>query len=153
MSNEKLYCPACGVDSDIETSNVGGEEILSCRTCGLELDTGGAAVNYEPIGDILFAEDSDLLRIALKDRIDKHLFSIEKVAALANEIDHMVSFVNYERPEFYEVFMRAMLDTYNIAHERFVEVSERLYSDFYSYVGNDFASHYSHYRFIVLTKR
>ena len=67
MATDKLYCPACGVESDVAKATVDGEEVLQCETCGLELDTSGESVDYEPIGDILFAEDSDLLRVALED--------------------------------------------------------------------------------------
>ena len=68
MANDKMYCPACGVESAIEKARDGQEERILCSVCGLVLEVGKARP-YEPIGDIIFADDSDLLRVAIEDML------------------------------------------------------------------------------------
>ena len=65
---DRMYCPACGVTGAVERVSHGAQEVQQCATCGLALETTEVRP-YEPIGDILFADDSDLLRMALEDML------------------------------------------------------------------------------------
>lgn len=66
--SDRMYCPACGVESSVERAREGQEERILCATCGLVLEVAEARP-YEPIGDIIFADDSDLLRVAIEDML------------------------------------------------------------------------------------
>jgi CheY-like chemotaxis protein len=65
---ERAYCPACGGEGPTERIADDAQERVQCATCGLVLDVAEARP-YEPIGDILFADDSDLLRLAIEDML------------------------------------------------------------------------------------
>jgi CheY-like chemotaxis protein len=68
-----LYCPACGAMSFVEVVTRGGKQVSECSNCGLALDSS-APLPYRPVGEILFADDSDLLRVAIEDvLLDKKL--------------------------------------------------------------------------------
>ncbi|MEM7247618.1 MAG: response regulator [Acidobacteriota bacterium] len=70
---ESMYCPACGAQSPTNLSQRDGQDVTECTTCGLILDSSQAR-QYEPISEILFADDSDLLRVAIEDvLVDKRL--------------------------------------------------------------------------------
>lgn len=63
------YCPACGAQTSTERIiKEGKAAVVICGVCGLTLDTD-RAVPYSPIGDIIFADDSDLLRLAVQDAL------------------------------------------------------------------------------------
>ena len=69
----QMYCPACGGQSDTQTVQRDGQQVTECTTCGLVLDSA-TAKEYQAIGEILFADDSDLLRVAIEDvLLDKQL--------------------------------------------------------------------------------
>ena len=60
------YCPACGAQSETQVAHREGQEIVECATCALPLSSS-QALAYQPINEILFADDSDLLRVAIED--------------------------------------------------------------------------------------
>lgn len=61
-----LYCPACGAMSFVNVVQRGDQQASECGNCGLTLETS-APLPYRPVGEILFADDSDLLRLAIED--------------------------------------------------------------------------------------
>lgn len=68
-----MYCPACGTNSETQAVQRGGQEVTECTTCGLAL-ASSRALQYQPINEVLFADDSDLLRVAIEDvLVDKKL--------------------------------------------------------------------------------
>ena len=60
------YCPACGAQSETRSARRGDRDVLECGTCGLVLESS-QPLPYQPIDEILFADDSDLLRVAIED--------------------------------------------------------------------------------------
>ena len=86
----QMYCPACGGQSDTQAVQRDGQQLTECTTCGLVLDSS-AAKEYEPIEEILFADDSDLLRVAIEDvLLDKQL--AKSVLAAHNGQEFLVQF-------------------------------------------------------------
>lgn len=68
-----LYCPACGANSFVNVVARGDKQVSECSNCGLALHSS-APLPYQPVGEILFADDSDLLRVAIEDvLLDKKL--------------------------------------------------------------------------------
>lgn len=61
-----LYCPACGAMSFVNVVQRGTHEVSECANCGLALSSS-SPLPYSPVGEILFADDSDLLRLAIED--------------------------------------------------------------------------------------
>jgi len=85
------YCPACGAQSETKVVARDGREVTECATCGLGL-ASTQALPYKPINEILFADDSDLLRVAIEDvLVDKKLAS--SVLAASNGQDFLEKFV------------------------------------------------------------
>ncbi len=62
------YCPACGANTYLTVVQREGREISECANCGLGL-MASTALPYQPLGEILFADDSDLLRVAIEDML------------------------------------------------------------------------------------
>ena len=60
------YCPACGSTGETRAAQRGDRDVMECATCGLALETS-RPLPYKPIDEILFADDSDLLRLAIED--------------------------------------------------------------------------------------
>lgn len=61
-----IYCPACGAMSYANVVAREGREVKECANCGLALESS-VQVPYNPLEEILFADDSDLLRMAVED--------------------------------------------------------------------------------------
>jgi CheY-like chemotaxis protein len=86
-----MYCPACGGQSETQGVKRGGQDVTECVTCGLVLHSA-TALPYRPINEILFADDSDLLRVAIEDvLVDKKLAS--SVLAAQNGQEFLEKFV------------------------------------------------------------
>jgi CheY-like chemotaxis protein len=85
------YCPACGAQSETKAVQRDGQEVTECVTCGLAL-ASTRALAYQPVNEILFADDSDLLRLAIEDvLLDKKLAT--SVLAASNGQDFLEKFV------------------------------------------------------------
>lgn len=85
------YCPACGAESETNAVQRGDQQVSECATCGLALESS-RALSYQPIGEILFADDSDLLRVAIEDvLVEKKL--ARSVLAASNGQDFLEKFV------------------------------------------------------------
>jgi CheY-like chemotaxis protein len=90
-----MYCPACGDQAATETVERDGQSVSQCTTCGLALQST-QALPYKPIGEILFADDSDLLRVAIEDvLLEKRLAS--SVLAAVNGQDFLEKFARRVR--------------------------------------------------------
>lgn len=86
-----MYCPACGASSETTVAQRDGRQVTECATCGLVLDAVEAK-DYKAIGEILFADDSDLLRVAIEDvLVDKKL--ADSVLAAHNGQEFLEQFV------------------------------------------------------------
>jgi CheY-like chemotaxis protein len=67
------YCPACGTTGPSASSRRDDRNVVECASCGLTLDTS-RPTPWQPIGEVLVADDSDLLRVAVEDiLLDKKL--------------------------------------------------------------------------------
>src|SRR5690349_16508972 len=62
------YCPACGAMTWVNLVERAGVQVSECSNCGLALETS-APLAYHPLDEILFADDSDLLRVAVEDTL------------------------------------------------------------------------------------
>ena len=60
------YCPACGTTGPVVEARRADRDVIECLSCGLVLETN-RPLPWQPIGEVLVAEDSDLLRVALED--------------------------------------------------------------------------------------
>lgn len=60
------YCPACGTNGPALEGRRGDKDVVECSGCGLILESSNP-LPWQPIGEVLVAEDSDLLRVALED--------------------------------------------------------------------------------------
>jgi CheY-like chemotaxis protein len=84
------YCPACGAQAPTEIVQRGDREMLQCVQCGLVLRSSHQ-LPWQPLNEILFADDSDLLRVAIEDvLIDKKL--ARAVVAAQNGQDFLEKF-------------------------------------------------------------
>jgi CheY-like chemotaxis protein len=89
-SSPAVYCPACGVETSTEKVSREGKDVTICVVCGLTLEVS-EALPYQPVGDIIFADDSDLLRLALEDMLlDKKLAN--SVIASSNGQEFLTAF-------------------------------------------------------------
>lgn len=67
------YCPACGISGPSVPAKRGEQDVVECASCGLVLETS-KPLPWKPIGEVLVADDSDLLRVAVEDvLLDKKL--------------------------------------------------------------------------------
>lgn len=83
---------------------------------------------------------------------DKHFFSIDRVSELAAESGYVVSFENYERPEYYAGFMADILKCYGIVHPEFLRAAEEQFAVLRRFFGAEFGRAFSHFRFIMLER-
>ena len=67
------HCPACGGIVESVLVRRDGQDVQECAACGLRLDAT-TSQGFDPFREVLFAEDSDLLRLAVEDvLLDKKL--------------------------------------------------------------------------------
>ena len=60
------YCPACGTTGPVVAGRRGERDVLECAACGLALETSRPAP-WRALGEVVVADDSDLLRVAVED--------------------------------------------------------------------------------------
>jgi CheY-like chemotaxis protein len=94
-----MYCPACGAQSETQVVQRNGQDVTECSTCGLCLDAAETR-EYKPIGEILFADDSDLLRVAIEDVLLEKKLAQSVLAAMNGQefLQHFVRRLREGKP-------------------------------------------------------
>lgn len=125
---------------------------LAVRETAISADTPGTGLLGFITNDIAFRVANADRPEALAHLTDKHLFTDEWLVKTGTRLGFRVDTIIYEAQDFYDHYMRLLLDAYGIVQPELRQKCLDFYGETRRYLGFTLPSLFAHYKFIVLRR-